>query len=382
MTNRVGVRNLAGVVEITSLSEVRAAAKDWQRFSSRVQGDPDVRDYPQLPLEVDPPEHGAYRAILDPILGRRAIAALEPAMRAIGRDLAARFAGRGRVEAVHDLAVPMVATTIATAFGRPQDAAELTTWGITSWEHLPDGSRSGARLDAYVARVLDGAVAGATDDAFARIATATIEGRPLTRLEQVGLANLILAGGRDTVIHVLCGAMWHLAGDPAARELLRNEPARLQLAIEEYLRYFSPNTGMERRATVDVRGGWGSARAGDIVILGWGAANHDPEAYAQPGEIRLDRRPNPHLAFGSGPHTCIGIHLARLEVRIFLEELLVAVPDWRLGDGVDAAIARLAADDVPTLFHSLPLVAEVVPRDLRTLVARVATDPRARSPVD
>ena len=354
----LGVRNLGGVAEITSLVEVRAAAKDWQTYSSRVQGDPDVRDYPQLPLEVDPPEHGAYRALLDPILGRRAVAALEPAIRAIARELVRDLARRGRAEAVHELAVPMVGRTIATTLGRPEDAAELTSWGITSWEHLPDGSRSGARLDRYVDRGLDSGAAadGAVDDAFAHIARATIDGRPLTRLEQVGLANLILAGGRDTVIHILCGAMWHLAGDPAARASLRDEPARLQLAIEEYLRYLSPNTGMERRATSDVSGGWGSARAGEIVILGWGAANHDASAFERPDQIRLDRRPNPHVAFGSGPHTCVGIHLARLEVRVFLEELLQVVPEWHLGEGVAYDAVRLAADQVPTLFHALPLV--------------------------
>ena len=358
MTSPVGVRNLGGVAEITSLAEVRAAAKDWQRFSSRVQGDPDVRDYPQLPLEVDPPEHGAYRAILEPILGRRAIAAREPEIRDIARQLVSGFATRGEAEAVFNLAVPMVASTIAVTFGRPQDAAELTSWAITSWEHRRDGSRSGARLDAYVDRALD-AGAGATGppiDAFARIACATIDGRPLTRLEQVGIANLILAGGRDTVIHVLCGVIWHLSGDAAERRALREEPARLQLAIEEYLRYLSPNTGMERRATTAVSGEWGSARAGDIVILGWGAANHDPAAFDDPGEIRLDRRPNPHLAFGSGPHTCIGIHLARLEIRVFLEELLEAIPDWHLGDGAAFDTVRLVDDEVPRLFHRLPLV--------------------------
>jgi cytochrome P450 len=292
----------------------------------------------------------------------------------VARRLVGELARRGRAEAVIDLAVPMVATTIALRLGRMEDAAELTSWGITSWEHLPDGSRSGARLDAYVDRRLDAAVrrvvaasgpAGGGDqgagragggDAFARIAAASIEGRPLTRLEQVGLANLILAGGRDTVIHILCGALWHLAGDATARRALRADPSRLQLAIEEYLRYLSPNTGMERRATTDVAGEWGSARAGEIVILGWGPANHDPSAFEAPGDIRLDRRPNPHLAFGSGPHTCIGIHLARLEVRVFLEELLAAVPDWRLGEGVAFDVAHLAADDVPTLFHALPLV--------------------------
>ena len=144
----LGVRRLRGVAELTSLEEVRAAAKDWGRFSSRLQGDPDVRDYPQLPLEVDPPEHGAYRALLDPILGRRAISALEPKVRAVAHALIRELARRGSREAVFELAVPMVATTIALVLGRPQDAAELTTWGISSWEVLPDGTRSGGRIDA------------------------------------------------------------------------------------------------------------------------------------------------------------------------------------------------------------------------------------------
>jgi cytochrome P450 len=351
----IGVRNLGGVARLTSLADVRAAAKNWQQFSSRVQGDPDVRDYPQLPLEVDPPAHGAYRALIEPILGRRAIAALEPEIRSIAAGLAERFRARGAVEAVFELAVPMVARTIAQTLGRPQDADELTTWGITSWEHLPDGSRTGARLDAYVNRALDEAPAHDDRDAFALIARATLDGRPLTRLEQVGLVNLLLAGGRDTVILIICGALWHLAGSPTARASLQAEPASLPLAIEEYLRYFSPNTGMERRATQDLVGQWGSAAAGEIVILGWGPANHDPAAFDRPGEIHLDRRPNPHVAFGSGAHTCVGIHLARTQVRVLLEELLRAVPDWRLGDGVAFDTVRLADDLVPARFDRLPL---------------------------
>jgi cytochrome P450 len=350
-----GVRGLRGVAELTSLDEVRAAAKDWQRFSSRLQGDPDVRDYPQLPLEVDPPEHGAYRALVDPILGRRAVLALEPEIRAIARGLIGKFARRGRIEAVHELAIPMVATTIATMLGRSGDADELATWGISSWEVRPDGTRSGARIDAYVARALDEGADPARLDAFAALTRATLGDRPLTRLEQVGIANLLLAGGRDTVILVLCGAMWHLASNAGARARLRAEPDRLPLAIEEYLRYLSPNPGMERRAVSDAGGTWGRARAGELVVLGWGPANHDPSAFEAPGEIRLDRRPNPHLAFGSGPHTCTGIHLARHEARVFLEELLAAVPDWRIAEGLELQTIQLGDDVVPARFDALPL---------------------------
>jgi cytochrome P450 len=352
----VGVRRLVGVAELTSLAEVRAAAKDWQRFSSDLQGDPDVRDYPQLPLEVDPPEHGRYRSLLDPVLGRRAVAGFEADIRQVARELLASVARRGDVEAVNELAVPMVATTIAMVLGRPSDAAELGSWGVTSWEVRPDGTRSAARLDAYVERVLDDGAGAHGDDAFSQLARARVDGRPLSRREQVGLANLVLAGGRDTVILLLCGAMWHLGMDPAARRRLRDEPHRIPLAVEEYLRYFSPNPGMERRVTKDVKGSWGSARAGDMVILGWGAANHDPASFEAPGEVRLDRRPNAHIAFGSGVHTCIGIHLARLEARLFLEEILRALPDWRLGDGVNIEWAGLAGDVVPARFDALPLL--------------------------
>ncbi|HEX8025320.1 MAG TPA: cytochrome P450, partial [Candidatus Limnocylindrales bacterium] len=253
----------------------------------------------------------------------------------------------------------MVATSIATVLGRAEDAAELTSWGISSWAELPDGARSGARLDGYIERRLDAAQDVAEpDDAFARIAHASVAGRPLTRVEQVGLANLVLAGGRDTVILILCGALWHLAGDPAARARLRADPEQLPLAIEEYLRYFSPNPGMERVVTTAAAGSWGHADAGDAVILGWGPANHDPAAFDGPGTVRLDRRPNPHRAFGSGPHTCIGIHLARLEVRVFLEELLALVPGWRLDGEPVIELARLGADAVPARFDALPLEVE------------------------
>ncbi len=360
MTEPIGVRRIVGVAEVTSHAEVKAAARDWRTFSSAVQGDRDVRDYPQLPLEVDPPAHAAYRAVVEPILGRRAVMAMEPVIRTTARDLVAELARRGRTEAVFDVAVPMVASVIAAVLGRPEDAAELASWGITSWETLPDGTRSGARLDAYVARALDGGGVASSNDAFARIARATVDGRPLARVEQVGLVNLLLAGGRDTVILILCGAIWHLATDAGARAWLRADPGLLPLAIEEYLRFFSPNPGMERRVTTAAEGSWGRAAAGDVVILGWGAANHDPAAFERPAEIRLDRRPNPHLAFGSGPHTCVGIHLARLEARVFLHELLSAVPDWQLAGPARFEAARLAGDVVPARFDALPL--EIPPR--------------------
>jgi cytochrome P450 len=351
----LGVRRLAGVAEITDHAGVKAAAKAWGTFSSDLLGDRDVRTYRQLPLEVDPPAHTEYRAILTPVFGRGEVGALEPRFRAAARDLVAGFARRGVAEAVTELALPMVAESIGIAFGRPQDVAELQGWGVDAWGTRPDGSRDGSHIDAYLARVFDEVVLHPGADAFSRIAGGSVDGRPLSRLEMIGMGNLILAGGRDTVIHLIAGALWHLANHGEARVQLAADPARIPAAVDELLRFLSPLPRMERVATNDVEGPWGYASRGDIVLLGFAAANHDAAVFAEPGVVRLDRSPNPHVAFGNGPHTCIGVHLARIEARVFLEELLAAVPDWRVAAGARIDVERFGESEVPVRFHALPI---------------------------
>jgi cytochrome P450 len=350
-----GVRRLPGVAEIAGHADVKAAAKDWAAFSSHLLGDGDVRTYHQLPLEVDPPEHTAYRAILTPIFGRQEVATLEPRLRSIARGLVAELARRGSVEAVHELALPMVAGSVAVAFGRPQDVDELRSWGIETWQTRADGTRDGSLLDAYLARVFDEVAARPGDDAFSRIAAGTIDGRPLRRIECLGIGNVILAGGRDTVIALISGAIWYLADHALERSLLTGDPARIRAGIEELLRFLSPLARMERIATEDIEGTWGRASAGEIVLLGFARANHDPAVFGDPEAIRLDRSPNPHVAFGNGPHTCIGVHLARLEARVFVEELLAAIPAWRIADGARIVFEQIDRARVPVLFEVLPI---------------------------
>jgi cytochrome P450 len=353
----LGARRIRAVAEVAGHAAVKDAARDWERFSSDLQGDPDVRTFRQLPLEVDPPAHAIYRAILAPIFARPAVLALRPRLSEIARDLVRTFAERGEIEAIHELAVPMVGASIAWAFGRGQDADELASWGMTSWEVRPDGSRSGARLAAYVDRVLDEGLERPGADAFSRIAGGTVDGRPLTRLEMVGLANLILAGGRDTVIHLLGGAMWALATRPAERARLRSHPEAVAIAIDELVRFLSPLPRMERRATARIDEPWGAAEPDDIVLLGFARANHDPAVFDAPSEVRLDRRPNPHVGFGNGPHTCIGLGLARLEASVFLEALLDAVPNWRIAPGALITTSAIEGSVVPVRIDPLPLVA-------------------------
>ena len=335
---------------------VRAAAKDWATYSSDLQGDADVRDYRQLPLEIDPPAHGDYRALLLPAFGRVQVAAMEPAFTEIAHELVDAALARGRVDAVHDLAFPMVLRALAVAFRRDADLEEWASWGLETWRVHADGTRDGTHLDRYLDRVL--AVAAAhpdpDGDLFAWIAAATIDGRPLDAREQRGLAGLVLAGGRDTTIKLIAGALRHLAHVPADTETLRADPARLPVAIEEWLRVLSPLPRMEREVRGDAVPIDGCPMArGARVLLDFADANHDPTVFDAPTTVRLDRRPNPHVAFGAGPHTCVGAHLAKGQARILLEVLLARTErlapdgderiDWLEGPGwrVPAMIRRL-----------------------------------------
>ena len=351
----IGVRRLEGVADITGHADVKAAAKAWDVFSSDLQGDPDVRTYRQLPLEVDPPVHRAYRDLLAPVFGRIPVSGLEPELRGVARELVRRLVANGSIETVHEIALPMVASAIGIAFGRRQDIEEYRGWGLETWQARDDGTRDGSHLDAYLERVFDEVSAAPGTDVFSLVAHGTIEGQALTRTQMLGVGNLILAGGRDTVIELMSAAIWYLASHADDRARLGADPSRLPAAIEELIRFLSPLPLMERVVTRDVSGSWGSAAAGEIVLLDFASANHDRTVYEDPGSIRLDRSPNPHVGFGNGPHTCIGVHLGRLEIRVFLEELLAAVPDWRLLPDPAIEYDLIEGAKVPIKFEKLPI---------------------------
>jgi cytochrome P450 len=350
-----GIRELTGVAQLYEHTDVRAAAKDWALFSSDLQGDVDWRSYRQLPLEVDPPRHTLYREIIEPFFEKPRIASLEPELRQIARTAAHVLVTDSRVEAVSQLAIPMVAASACLAFGRPQDSAESMDWGVYAIDIRSDGVRDGSGLERYLDRVLKEAHQDPGDDIFSAIARAQIEGRRLTPLEQRGLGNLIVAAGRDTVILLICGLLWHLAGNTPDRQSLRDKPEMIQLAVEEMLRYLSPLPRMERRVTAPIEASWGQAAAGDIVVLGFLRANHDPTVFDWHDSIDLQRRPNPHLAFGSGPHTCIGLHLARLQARVFLEEFLATGVDWHMEEDSAIDFADVSGASVPIRFRTLHL---------------------------
>jgi cytochrome P450 len=309
---------------------VRQAAKDWKTYSSDapfrvpIPSEEDVRTMRQLPIETNPPEHTEYRAIIDPFFRRArqpdVIAAIEAL---IDRALTDALQ-RDSIEIVREFALPLQSRALTYLLNVPEAEAETwISWGTHVFRDEATGTDSAekcAAFETYLQQRFDQALAAPGDDLFSALTQATWQGRPLTRPEMMGFANLTFAGGRDTIIHTISGVIAHLAQHPEALEFLRQDPSRIVLASEEFFRVISPLTHIGRvcPAPQDVHGL--TVPALGRVSLCWASANQDAAAFPAPEEVRLDRKPNPHLAFGAGAHLCLGAPHARLLLRALLQK--------------------------------------------------------------
>ena len=327
-------RNKSGVLrcpfhgeDITMIlrhEDVRSAAKDWETFSSDVPfrvpipSEEDVRTMRQLPIETNPPEHTEYRAIVEPFFQR----AKDPAMIArvdalIGRMLTAAF-GRDSIEIVHEFALPVQSRALTYLLNVPESEAETwISWGIHVFR-VTGGVKKGIALEDYLHSQFDRAEAKPGEDFFSALTQATYRGGKLTREEMMGFANLAFAGGRDTIIHTISCALGHLAAHPEDLEFLRENPKRITLASEELFRVFMPLTHIGRVCPIETDVHGVTVPASHRISLAWASANFDDSVFEEPTEVRLDRKPNPHLSFGFGAHLCLGAPHARLILRTLL----------------------------------------------------------------
>lgn len=329
---------------------VRSALRNFHQYSSDLQGDRDVRTYKQLPLEVDPPDHGVYRAILTPLFSADRVESLRPAFRATTSELIDELLGKTDVDAVADLSLELVVRCLAVVLGRPNDVDEWRSWGPDVWISTPSG-RSGDHLQAYLDAAFADVAADPGDCAFSVIDAATFEGRPLSAAEKHGIANIILAGGRDTVVKLMTGFMWHLASNPSDYLYLADDFSRIPRAMEEMVRFLSPLPAMERIDT-------SADASGPMPAYTWisfASANHDGSVFTKPENIDLARHPNPHMGFGGGPHACIGNLVAKAETRALLEELLTRGIRWEIQPGASIDMTAFGNSTVPGRFHRLPI---------------------------
>lgn len=317
--------------------DIRAALQDYELFSSRsVQY---LGDSPQhmLPEELDPPEHAKYRRLLNTPLAPNAVRARSEQIRLFCVSLIEDIAPRGECDFLTDFAQRFPTTIFMDLMGLPVDKTAEFIARAQTVLHLtgardPDFSRRAAAAMEIVADI--GAAvasrrAAPRDDLISGLVSSTVDDRPLTDDELYQLGFLLYLAGLDTVANVLTYSFQYLAAHSGLRRLLRAEPDRVPDAVEEFLRYFSIASTV-RVVTRDTEFAGCPMRAGDRIVLPTASAGRDANQYPDPDEFRLDRLPNPHLAFGAGPHRCAGAHLARLELRIALEEWHRRIPDYEL----------------------------------------------------
>lgn len=307
--------------------DVRRAAKDWKTFSSDapfrvpIPSEEEVRTMRQLPIETDPPEHTDYRKITDPFFQRPKDPAFIARIEALIDGMLREAVGRDAIEIVNEFALPLQSRALTYLLNVPETEAETWIgWGIHVFKVTGGEFKKGNVLEEYLQAQFDRAAARPGEDFFSALAQATFRGRPLTREEMMGFANLAFAGGRDTIIHTISCALGYLAAHPEALEYLRADPKRITLASEEFFRVFMPLTHIGRVCPEETNVNGLTVKAGERVSLCWASANLDEQAFDAPEEVRLDRKPNPHLTFGFGPHLCMGAAHARLILRTLLQK--------------------------------------------------------------
>jgi cytochrome P450 len=347
--------------EIRGYNEVREAARDWEAYSSDLQGDRDVRDYRQLPLEADPPRHTKFRMALNPVFSPTALRPLAPEFENLAKELIADLKSKGSFEVLEDLVIPYVIGCLTIIYKRPQDFDEWRSWGPDVWNaaayqrgedvHAAEvahrnrdfamkSPRSGAVLQSYLDRVFDEAEervhAGLEQrDIWDFVAGLVIDDQPVNRKEMQGIANVLLAGGRDTVIKLLAGFVWHLIETPSDAAFIREDEEHFRPAIQEMARYLSPLPRMERVPREFAVGDDASRDTDKYVLLGFVSANHDPERFENPQTIDFHRERNAHIAFGFGPHSCLGQNITEIETIAFLKALLPELERWNFSASPD-----------------------------------------------
>lgn len=305
-------------------ADVRSAAKDWQTFSSDapcrvpIPSEEAVRSVRQLPLEVDPPVHADYRAIAEPFFQRPKDPAFIAKVEGLIGSMLDEALSKESFEVIHDFAIPLQSRALTYLLNVPEKEADIWIgWGVHVFR-VAGGLSNETGLDKYLREKFAEVTSNPGDDFFSAMTKATFQGRPLTREEMLGFANIAFAGGRDTIIHTISCALGYLAKHPEALEFLRADPSRVIHASEEFFRVYMPLTHIGRVCPEETEVHGVTVPPDGRVALCWASANFDEAAFKDPHEIRLDRKPNPHLSFGFGNHLCLGAPHARLILRTLL----------------------------------------------------------------
>lgn len=309
--------------------------------------------WPSIPMGIDAPDHARYRRFLNPSFTARAVAAMEKDIRALCDQMIDPFIEQGGGDFAWDFARVFPVRVFLNLMGLPFSMFEQ----FLAWEYEILHTRDNARIAeaargivAYLRAFIEEKLGAKDDTLTSRIVNGEIEGRPLTDDERIGIIFFLWLGGLDTVASTLSLMFRRLALDSGLQQRLRDNPSLIRGAVEEFLRT-QPLVNSTRRLKRDLVLHGVEMKAGDAVTCLTTVGAFDPAAFDAPRSFDPERKANRHFTFSSGPHLCLGAHLARQELVIALEHWLSRVPPFRLAEGDDLRV-------VPGLMavRNLPLV--------------------------
>jgi cytochrome P450 len=288
-----------------------------------------------IPVETDPPMHTQYRALLNPLFSPKRMAALEPQVREVAARLITGFQDKGECHFNEEFALVYPIEIFLRLMGWPVEMApKFSDWARTLIKTKDPAEAAGAcrKIADFVRGRIDERRAKPTDDFTSFVVTAQVDGRSLTEDEAMGMCFLVFIAGLDTVTSSLGFQFLHLARNIEHQARLRANPEMIPQAVEELLRFYSIVNPI-RTATRDVMIGEAQIRKGERVLLSLELANYDSTEFENPSGVDLDRGTSRrHFSFSTGPHHCIGSHLARRELIIAVQEWLACVPPFEVND--------------------------------------------------
>jgi cytochrome P450 len=329
---------------LTRYADVAAVLRDPRLSADRTRADrfrmPPGRQVYQSMLTLDPPDHTRLRTLVNKAFTPTTVARLRPRIQALVDQILDEAAERGRMEVIADLAYPLPVTVIAEMLGVPPEDYEIfKDWSATlaaNLDPLKAGEVREAAFDArdalseYLSGIVERRRAEPRDDLISALLAVEESGDVLSHRDLLIMCNLLLIAGHETTVNLIGNGLRALLTHPDEMKRLREEPALIETAVEELLRFDSPVqlTGRVVAEPLEIAGA--SMEPGHFVMVLLGAANRDPERFAEPDRLDLARHPNQHLAFGRGIHFCLGAPLARVEGQVAIGSLVRRFPNLRL----------------------------------------------------
>jgi cytochrome P450 len=331
---------------LTSAAAVEFAAKNPEIFSSARAFDRLGSPVPLVPIAIDPPEHTRFRRKLDPFFSPKKMKEREPELRRQASELIDTIVAKGQCEVMADLATPFPSQVFLTLFGLPlQDRDKFVRWkesilqftDPSNDEVSPEGLAQALELFTYLTEhIAERRTTAEGNDLLTQLMQDTKDG-DMTDNEILGLCFLFVLAGLDTVTSAVGFSFAKLAADADLRHRITADFALIPKFVEDMLRVDTPAPFAPRVTTEDVVVAGRVVPKDTTVMLSYGSADRDPRRYDGADEVHLDNRV-PHFAFGRGPHRCLGAHLARLELRIILEEWHTRIPDYTLAAGAEPQV--------------------------------------------